>query len=143
MALQRIKGQDCSLSVVRDGNPTPIGVAQSATVTVDIERLEEEYLGETSMRYDSVYNGTQIEGDLHLENDAAFTFIEAVKSRAERRAGGAIRIDAAITLVFPNGKVRSILLIDLESAELPLEIGSRKDYVGFKIDLKTATIKLL
>jgi hypothetical protein len=143
MALQRIKGQEVTFSVVRDGNPTPIGVAQSVTITVDIERLEEEYIGETSMNYDSVYNGTQIESDLHLENDEFLSFIEAVKQRAERRAGGALRVDAAVTLVFPTGIVRQILLINLESAELPIEVGSRKDYVSLKVDMKTNQLKFL
>lgn len=143
MALQRIKGQEVSFSIVRDGNPTPIGVVQSNTITVDLERLEEEYIGETSMRYDSIYNGTQIEADMHIETPDFLAFIEAVKRRAERRAGGSIRIDAAVTYVFPSGQVRSFVLIDLESAELPIETGGRKDYVSLKLDMKTATIKII
>lgn len=143
MATQRIKGQEVSLSIVRDGNPTPVGLAQSATVTVDLERLEEEYLAETSMRYDSIYNGIQIEGDFHIENAEIISFMEAVKLRAERRIGGALRIDAALTLVFPNGTVKSITLIDLESAEIPFEVGSRKDYVSVKLDMKTSQFKVI
>jgi len=143
VALQRIKGQEVSFSIVRDGNPTPIGVVQDNTITIDIERLEEEYIGERAMRYDSIYNGTQIEASMHLENDEFVRFIEAVKLKAERRAGGAIRIDAAVTFLFPNGGVRTFALIDLEFAEFPIETGGRKDYVSIKVDGKTSTIKFL
>lgn len=143
MALKRIKGQEVNVRIVRDGKPTPIGVVQDNTITVDIERLEEEYLGETGMRYDSIYNGTQFEGTLHLDSAEIFEFMQAVKLRAENRAGGALRIDVAVVYRFPSGVVRTFVLIDCESGELPIESASRKDYVSVKVDFKTSTIKII
>ena len=143
MATQRIKGQEVNLLLVRDGNPSPIGRAQSATVTLDIERLEDEYIGETSMVYDAIFNGIQIEADFHIENSAILDFADAVKLRAERRIGAVLRVDSALTLAFPNGTVTSITLIDLEFAEFPIEVGSRKDYVSVKLDGKTAQYKII
>jgi hypothetical protein len=138
---KRLKGQEVTLSLVRDGRPKPIGKFQSVTLTIDMERLEEEYIGATSMEYDSIYNGTQIESDFHLPNDEYFKFAEALKLRAERRTGGAIRIDAAIVMSMPDGSVKTFVLIDLEFAELAVEVGSRKDFVSGSIDGKTSKIR--
>ncbi|MCK9513064.1 MAG: hypothetical protein M0R28_17810 [Pigmentiphaga sp.] len=143
MATQRIKGADVHFSIVRDGVPTRIGLVRNNTITIDLERLEEEYLGGDSMEYDEIYNGTQIEADLHLDGAEFFEFTEAVVARAQRKPGGAIRIDAAVTFLFPSGVVRTIVLVDLKFAELPLESGGRKEYINAKVDGKTSTHKFI
>lgn len=144
MPLQRIKGQETIMTVQRDGEPQlRIDSIQDAEVTFEMEVLEEGYLGETANRYDAIYNGMSIRLAGHLTNRQLIDLTEAIVLKAQRRTGGAVRIDVAMTLVFPGGDLVTILIVDVHFQSVPVTDGAREDYVGFTLEGKASEFQLI
>lgn len=140
---QRIKGQEVELLIVTNGVPTTsLTDIRSFTVTPRFELKEEGYLGETSMRFDEIFNGVSFDMELHFEDDGIFDFIQTIKDRAERRVPGTT-INVKATLNFPNGQRPRILLKNCFFGETPIGFGSRSDYGTFKLDGRCTDIAVL
>ena len=89
---QRIKGQDVEILIVQNGVAldsanNSVRDIRNFDVTPKFEKLEEQYLGETSKRYDEIFHGVDFKMDLHFENPYVLTLIKAIKERAQRRVG--------------------------------------------------------
>ena len=125
---QRIKGQEVEVRLVVDGVvQTTLTDIRSFDVTPKLEKLEEQYLGETTMRYDELFNGVDFSMDLHLETQDAFKFMKSIIDRARRRVPGT-KINIKARLNFANGNTPIVLMSDCFFDELPLSFGSRSDY---------------
>lgn len=125
---QRIKGQEIEVRLIVDGVlQTTLTDIRSFDVTPKLEKLEEQYLGETSMRYDEIFNGVDFSMDLHLEDSAAFKFMNAVLERARRRVPGT-KINIKARLNFANGQTPIVMLEDCFFEDIPLAFGGRSDY---------------
>ena len=144
MPLQRIKGQETIITILKDGElQARIDSVSEAEVTFELDVLEEGYLGETSNRYDSIFNGMTIRVSGHMTNLQIVDLAEAIVNRAARRAGGATRIDIAITLIFPGGDLRTINIPDAQFQSVPISDGSRSDYVGFTLEAKASEFEFI
>lgn len=133
-AAKRVKGQDVAVSVLVDGDlQTRIDTVKSCTVTLDLEKLQEQYLGEKADRYDSIFHGIDVEMEGHVNSVAYFELADAIVAKAQRRSGSPVRIDVAVTLDAPNGDLITIAIIDISFEEIPIDISSRSDFVGFKL----------
>lgn len=132
MAL-RIKGQEISLLIVTNGQvEAELNDIRSLTITPRFDLLEENYLGETSTRYDEIFKGCSFDMELHYETQAVLTFIETIKARAQRRTPGTV-VNIKTTLNFANGQRPKIILKDCFFADLPLGFAGRSDYGTLKI----------
>lgn len=140
---QRLKGQDVSLAVTSNGQ-----VAQFITdirnfeLTPKFEKLEEQYLGQTSKKYDDIFHGVDFKFDMHLEKSSALAFVDLIKQRAQSRAGGtrsAVNIKA--TLNFPDGQVKVVTLNECSFEDMPLSIGGRSEYAQFTLSGSCGDIK--
>lgn len=141
---QRVKGQDTSLIIMVDGNlQTRIDTISSAEFEFEMTLLEEEYLGETAMRYDSIYNGIRVEMEYHMTAQQAMELADSIARRARRQAGAPVRIDLLGTFFFPNGDTPSLQLTDLYFDSMPFEIGSRQDYVSGTFTAKCSDYEIL
>ena len=134
----RITGQDISVRIIKDGAlMNEITTIKSVQFTFEIARSEEEYIGEVAMRYDMKFNGLAVKIEAHSENRKSLDLINAIVLKAQRRAGGAIRIDIACSLIWPNGDKTSLMAKNLAFADLPFGFDSRKDFAKVELDGKT------
>lgn len=141
---QRIKGQETIVSIIKDGDlQVRIDSITETTTTFMLELLEEEYLGDISSRYDSIFKGMKVSLSGHCTNKQFLELTDSIVRKAQRRAGGAVRIDIATTWVFPNGDLVSVNLPDVHFGEVPVETGSRSGYVQFSLEAQGGDYELL
>jgi hypothetical protein len=140
---ERITGQDIAVRIIRDGVlQNEITTIKSVNLVFEMARSEEDYIGETSMRYDSKFNGLAVKMELHSENKQGLLLIQAIVLKAQRRAGGAVRIDIACSLLWPNGDKLSLMAKDVAFADLPFGFDGRKEFGKIELDGKCSEFTL-
>lgn len=130
---QRIRGQEVKVYVLADG-VTQLSLAdvRSFSLTPKFTKLEEQYLGETSKRYDELFDGVDFDMELHVEDAGVIDFIAFVRARAVDRTSKAY-VNIQADLQFASGEKKTVILKDCFFENMPLNAGSRSDYVTFKI----------
>lgn len=131
---QRIKGQEVEVTLILDGQPQDsINAVKSASIEFKMDLKEEGFLGETTNRYDDVFNG--VKGDITLQYDtpAVFNVISSIINRARRRTPG-VKINIKMVLSFPSGQRARVVLRDVSFGAIPLDFGARTDYGSIKLD---------
>lgn len=140
---QRIKGQEVEIVVVVNGSPKrSITAVRSFEVAFQMDILAEGYLGETTKRKDSIFNGSRGKLDVHIENAEIFGVIQQITDRARRRGAG-LTINIKATLRFPNGDRPKILLPDVEFGEIPLNFSSRVDYGTISLTFEGSELSVI
>lgn len=140
---ERITGQDIAVRIIRDGVlQNEITTIKSVNLVFEMARSEEDYIGETSMRYDSKFNGLAVKMELHSENKQGLLLLQAIVLKAQRRAGGAVRIDIACSLLWPNGDKLSLMAKDVAFADLPFGFDGRKEFGKIELDGKCSEFTL-
>ncbi len=141
--LQRIKGQEVEVNLLVDGVPQEsMNAVRDFTVTPRFELKEEQYLGETSMRFDELFNGVSFNMSLNFADDGVLNFMTAIKDRAQRRTPGVV-VNMKATLNFPGGTRKRVVLRDCFFGDMPIAFGSRSDYGTFSIDGRSQDIELI
>jgi len=141
---QRLRGQETFVLISKDNQlQARIDSIQDTEITFELEIQEEQYLGETANRYDSIFNGMSIRSTMHLTNKQAVLLADSAVARAQRRQGGATRIDIMTVLVFPNGDLVSILVLDVQFGAIPISDSSRSDYVSLTLEGKASQYKFI
>lgn len=141
---QRIKGQE--VEVTWTG---PTGLEEGFTavsnfeVSVQEELLTENYIGETTARRDDQYNGIRGRLDMHLENTEYFNFVQRVKDRSQRRNAADGQFNLIAVLNFPNGERKRIVVQNAFFGELPLNVGSRSEYVQATVEFEASDFTYL
>lgn len=143
-ASQRLKGQDCVLSIQVDGSlQTRIDSIQSAEIELELELLQDGFLGETFDRLDTVYKAIRVKLDGHVNSQAYLELFDAIAGKAQRRAGSPVRIDLMGTFMFPNGDFPSLLIPDVQFESIPMTLGGRDEHVSFELNGKASGYKLV
>lgn len=125
---QRIKGQETEVIMIVNGvAQSTITDVRSFELTFQLAISSEGYLGETTNRKDSIFNGCQGSIELHFENDDVLDLFKSIVDKARRRTPGT-RINIKTTLNFPNGDRRRIILSEAEFGDLRMAFGSRSDF---------------
>lgn len=125
---QRIKGQEVQAILIVDGQPqATITAIKSFEMAYQLEIKKEGYLGETTDRRDSIFNGISGSMEAHLETKDVFTLFQSIVDKARRRTPGTT-INVKATLNFPNGDRVRVIIPNCEFGELPVNFGSRADY---------------
>lgn len=138
MPAQRILGQDVVVEIIRNSQPVEtINTIKSFEFTYQIEIKSEGYLGETTNRKDSLFNGIKGRMELHLNSKKIFEFINEAVDKAKRRGVGT-RINIKCTYKFPNGERARITIPDVSFGEFPIQSGSRTEYVSCSLDFEAA-----
>lgn len=144
MVQQRIKGQETVVTILSDGEfQARIDSIASAEITFELEVLEEGYLGETSNRYDSIFNGMSLSLSGHLTNRQFIQLSQAIVNRAQRRTGAAARIDVGLTLAFPGGDLVTLAIPDVQFGPIPFNDSSRSDYVEFTLEGSSSEFEII
>lgn len=130
---QRLKGQEVKLQVVvNNAVQTTLTDIRNFEMTPKFTKLDEQYLGETSKRYDEIFDGVDFKFDLHFEDPGVLNFIDTVKKRAQRQTPGT-KINVQATLAFATGTNARIILNDCFFEDLPISFGGREQYGQFTI----------
>jgi len=80
--------------------------------------------------------------ELHIENPDILTLAQQIVDRARRREPGS-RINIKATLAFPSG-IRKIVSIDnCFFGEIPINAGSRQDYVTTTLTFEAESLRFL
>lgn len=140
---QRLKGQEVEVLIVVDGNPqTNITAIKSFDVTLEQDILDEGFLGETTNRKDSIYNG--ISGNIEFQTDdqGIFDILTKIVDKARRRTPG-LKINIKATLNYPNGQRPKILVPDVEFGAMPFNVGSRSDYATIKLPFAASDYQVI
>jgi hypothetical protein len=141
---QRIKGQEVSLVMTGpEGREGGIIDIQSFEANFKVELKAEGYLGETTQRYDEIFNGVEGRIELHLENDKYFEFMRRVQNRAQRRESAEGQFNIMASLNFPSDGRKRILLEDVYFGEQPVTVTSRADYVSATIEFGCSSGRFL
>lgn len=145
--MARLKGQDVVVQIVQGGSNT--SVAQFANdirnfeLTPKFEKLEEQYLGQTSKKYDDIFHGVDFKFDMHLEKNSAIEFVKLVQQRAASRGSNtASKVNIQATLHFPDGTARTLTLKECYFEDMPFSVGGRSEYAQFTISGSCANVSL-
>lgn len=134
MPAQRIKGQEVSVLIVTDGAlEAELTDIQNFNAEMMVEQIAQGYLGEKTERHDDIYKGTKGDFEMNHHSQDWFTFINAIISRAKRETPD-VKFNISAILSFPNGQTPTVLFPDAKFGALPLNIGSRGDYLKTKVD---------
>jgi hypothetical protein len=136
MGQKRLKGQEVFITLLGDGSELKgtWKAIVSFDFTDDLEILDEGYIGETSQRFDSIYNGTSFSAEGHMHGKNEDVLRVAIKDKAQRRNGSIGRFDIAFTLPYPSGATRTITLLDVEFGAVAIKVGSRSDYASISFE---------
>jgi hypothetical protein len=140
---QRVKGQETTLLVIIDGELRQrIDTIQNFDMEFELDLLEEGYIGEVANRFDSIFNGCKVEFTGHMTSREALDVADVIVGRAQRRTGGATRIDITVTLKFDNGDLPSVLFSDVFFETVPFNTGGRDEYVEFTLSGKCSNYQI-
>lgn len=135
---QRIKGQDTTVEVLVNGQAVIVAGSpiRNFELTPKFSKLEEQYLGDPSKRYDEIFDGVDFKMDMNFEDDSVIRLIEVIRNRAigQTNAGyTAATINIRTTLNFPGGARPVIVLQDCFFENLPITFGGREQYGQFTL----------
>ena len=139
---QRIKGQETVLGFTNpNGDQEGLQDVLSFEWELDLEILQEGYLGETADRYDEIYHGVSGQCEIHMETADYFRFQEIVQDRAERRAAASGVFTATSTFTFPSATRARITFEDIFFGAMPTRTPSRSEYVSATIQWKGSRLR--
>jgi hypothetical protein len=139
---QRIKGQETVIGFTNpDGDQEGLEDILDFEAELDMEILEEKYLGKTSNDYDDIFNGVSGQVQLHMRTVDYFRFQERIQERAERRTAADGTFSATAAFNFPSGIRVRITFEDLFFGPSPIKVGGRSEYVSGTIAWKCSRIR--
>lgn len=141
----RLRGQEVALRITRGGVlEATITAIKSFSLEVSTRILTDQFLGETTVRKDDIYDGVRGSLVLQPESQDALILQEAIRDRAQRRvAQGAAQINIAARLEFPNGERPLVIVNDAKFGPMPLGVGARDAYVDLSLNFEADDYNLV
>ena len=134
---QRIKGQEVTITYVTpDGGADGLEDVASFEWEMMMEVLQEQYLGETTDRFDDIFRGVSGRTELHLEKQDFLEFQQQVQDRAERRSPAAGVFNASCSFEFPNGQRPRLTFENLFFDTQTMRTADRGSYVAVTVPWK-------
>lgn len=131
---QRIRGAEVALVLTAAGAlQSSLTDIESFGATFKFEKLTQRYLGEQTVRTDEIFAGIEGKLKLHLYSEEFAAFILNLQLRA-RRLSPSLVFNLVATMYFPNTDTPVISFPDVNFGDIPLDVGSAKDYVSMDLD---------
>ena len=131
---QRIRGQETELRMIKDGVLyDTITKITKANTELMLEVTSQGFIGGTTEEKDEIYNGVKFGFEAQLDGPEWFDMEAAILKRAQRLTPD-VQFTLVMSLYFTDGRTRIIVIPDAKFNAIPLDVGSRKDYVTVKID---------
>lgn len=130
----RLRGQEVEVRIFTDGVLEDTLTLQSSfEETFKLEKKEDGFLGETSNRYDHIFNG--IDGKVELQVNSAdwMRFQNAIKAQAQRRTP-ATQINMVRTDFYASGQTAIITYSDCKFGPSPTSVAGRGEFVKVSLD---------
>lgn len=146
MAETRIKGQEVVIRLTRQGRfEGQVTAIRDFSLQLDLQTIQQGYLGETSDRFDDVVNGCSGSLTLNAEGPEVFRLIDFIVRRAQRQiaAGEDVVISATFRFNFPDGRRARMAVRDMKFDAIPINAASRQDYVGISLPFKAPVPRLI
>jgi hypothetical protein len=139
---ERIRGQENFILITKNGQlEDRIDSITEFEYTVELETQEENFLGETQPRFDSIGKGTSIRIAGQLANEEFFALQQALVEVAERRTGTTTQIDIGSSYVFPNGETVNLAFRNVFFGAVPVTTGSREDFITWNLEGKCQRVE--
>lgn len=134
----RLRGQEVEVRVVRDGVPE-VTITSVATFeeTFKLEKKEDGFLGETTNRYDHIFNGIDGKVEFQVNTNDWITLQNAIKLQAQRKQPGTV-INLVRTDYYANGQTTVITYGDCRFGPSPTSIGGRGEFVKVSLDFSAS-----
>jgi len=135
---QRIKGSEVTVVLTSpQGAERSLDAVGSLDFSLKMELLSEGYLGESSNRYDDIFNGIEGTVELTIERGQLFDLLDRIKARAQRRTPADDVFSFLFTFEFPNGDRVRCLFPNVFFGEIPVSSGGRSEYVTVSLPFGT------
>lgn len=143
MPNQRVKGMETTVFMTQNGvTLAQLDSIREFEMTVKFKLLEEQYLGETTVRYDEIFEGFDGGFECHLTTATTYDILQAIIDRARRRVPGT-KFNVKTTLQFPDGERKRVIIDNLFFGPLPNTIPSRDSYATLKFSFSAASGRFL
>lgn len=130
---QRLKGQEVSILITNAGElEDTLTDIQNFNMELELETKAMGYLGEKTNRQDSIFNGVKFDFEIHVHTEDVWSFLQSLHDKAQRITPDVV-FNITGVFTYPNGDQPEILLNDVSFGAVPVNIGSRGDYVKFKM----------
>ncbi len=130
---QRIKGQEVSILITNAGElEDTLTDIQNFNMELELETKSMGYLGEKTNRQDSIFNGVKFDFEIHVHTEDVWSFLQSLHDKAQRITPDVV-FNITGVFTYPNGDQPEILLNDVSFGAVPVNVGSRGDYVKFKM----------
>ena len=134
---RRLKGQEVFVSIIVDNKEVDkFGPFLDLDVTLRLEVLEADYLGETTTAFDNVFRGCQLALKGHMIGGKWIKITNGLIKKSRNIAEGAVtRLDMNAAIVLPTGQILNWTFRDLTSSDIKVTVTDRKSYVEGALDL--------
>lgn len=133
MANPRLKGQEISILLIRDGETLDtLTDIRSFEMSFQLEQKDDGFLGETTNRKDSVFNGVTFQMEMHTSNNAVWKLAKDIIDKARRRVPG-VKINIKGAFNYPDGTRVRLLIPDAEFGEIPISAGGRGEFITVRL----------
>lgn len=134
---ERVRGQE-NFILITVGNVLVdrIDSITEFEYTAEHDIQEENFLGETQPRFDSIAKGTTLTIAGQMSNAEFFTLQQAITAVAERRTATITQIDIGSSYVFPNGDLVNLAFKNVFFGAVPVTTGSREDFIAWNLEGK-------
>ena len=141
----RILGQDVTLRITQDGVAlSQITAVESATFHPKVRTLSEQFLGETAMRQDEIFDEVDVSVVIQPEGIQLFQMqLDVVNRAIVRQQAGRPTFNFSFKISFPAGGSARILVPDLSFDLGPLNVPERDQYANLNLAGKSDRYKLL
>jgi hypothetical protein len=130
----RVKGQETVLTFISaDGVETSFDNLKSSEITFERDILSEGYLGQTTEQKDDIFKGVTGKCEFHLAEPEIFDLVNRINEKTKRRLPGEV-FEMVATYIFPDGRRRRIAINDPKFGSIPINNGSREDFVSISFD---------
>lgn len=134
MSDQRLRGQEAEIRIMRDGvMEASITMFTNMDDTAKFEKKEDGFLGETTNRYDFIFNGYDGKVEFQVHDTDWIKLQNAIKAKAMRKNVNTV-INIVRTDYYANGQTAVITYMDLSFGPMPTTIPSRGDFVKVSMD---------
>jgi len=142
--LQRIIGQDVSVNVISSTGGLVLSVQniKSAEFQYEREVKSEEYLGQTTKKYDAVFGGITGNIEFHQETASIFTMINAINAATRSRSSTAETFNIVGTFRFQDGS-RRVVIPKVQFGAIPISVSGRSEAVSFKLDFSAEDASII
>ena len=131
----RLKGQDVEIQVIKNGEVVEsVTNVRSFELAFINEVTEEQYVGETSPRFDVFSKGFRGKIEINLSDGSLF--LAGFRAQARTRLPGT-RINVKATLQYPNGTRQRLLLTGCVFEDVPFTWGARSEYGTVSLSFKS------